>query len=295
VLGEAPEHAADCFRQLARRVHPDHFQNDPAALGVATAALRQLTEWKQEADRKIAAGTYGDKKRHDPPRPIIIKLPRDTLALGHLIRSGDITDVYSGSLGSGPAVVVKIARDARDNDLLERERSVLQQLDKLDPKAQRYFPARPVATVSIKGRSATVLPRYHSHVAFDRICERSKLDLRDLAWMLRRSLEGLGHLHRAGIAHGAVLPPHLLYHPVDHGLRLIDWCCSVPLGERARLLRSDPRPTEDMAMLEWDLTEKQAMAFFYGFDSDDKLGSHSSAYARLGRLYRSRFGPAGAS
>ena len=50
--------------------------------------------------------------------------------------------------------------------------------------------------------------------------------------MWRRLLVGLGWAHRAGVVHGAVLPEHVLIHPAEHGLVLVDWCYSVAPGER---------------------------------------------------------------
>jgi hypothetical protein len=56
------------------------------------------------------------------------------------------------------------------------------------------------------------------------------LDARDVAWMWRRLLVALGLAHRAGVVHGAVLPPHVLIEPDGHGVVLVDWCFSAPVG-----------------------------------------------------------------
>ena len=45
--------------------------------------------------------------------------------------------------------------------------------------------------------------------------------------MWRRLLVAIGAAHRAGVIHGAVLPEHVLIHPAEHGLVLVDWCYSV--------------------------------------------------------------------
>jgi serine/threonine protein kinase len=44
-----------------------------------------------------------------------------------------------------------------------------------------------------------------------------------MVWMWKRILSALGFAHRHGIVHGAVLPPHVLMRPRDHGAHLIDW------------------------------------------------------------------------
>ena len=53
---------------------------------------------------------------------------------------------------------------------------------------------------------------------------------RHIAWMFNRTLEALGWVHRNGWLHGAVLPPHLLFHPDTHGLQLIGWIHAQPIG-----------------------------------------------------------------
>ena len=45
--------------------------------------------------------------------------------------------------------------------------------------------------------------------------------------MWRRLLVAAGASARAGVIHGAVLPEHVLIHPGEHGLVLVDWCYSV--------------------------------------------------------------------
>ena len=54
------------------------------------------------------------------------------------------------------------------------------------------------------------------------------LDPRDAAWMWRRLLVAIGLARQAGLIHAAVLPEHVLIHPGEHGLVLVDWCYSVP-------------------------------------------------------------------
>ncbi|MDY7084686.1 MAG: molecular chaperone DnaJ, partial [Actinomycetota bacterium] len=55
---------------------------------------------------------------------------------------------------------------------------------------------------------------------------------------------GIGWAHRAGVIHGAVLEEHVLIHPEQHGLALVDWCYS---GERVKAIvarRKDAYPPE---------------------------------------------------
>ncbi|WBB78179.1 hypothetical protein O7606_18285 [Micromonospora sp. WMMD882] len=65
------------------------------------------------------------------------------------------------------------------------------------------------------------------------------LDARDVAWMWRRLLVALGLAHRAGVTHGAVLPPHVLIEPDGHGVVLVDWCFSAAPGRAVPALVPD--------------------------------------------------------
>jgi hypothetical protein len=56
---------------------------------------------------------------------------------------------------------------------------------------------------------------------------RQGVDARHMAWIWRRLLIALGHAHDREVIHGAVLPTHILIHPEQHALLLIDWCQSV--------------------------------------------------------------------
>ncbi len=78
-------------------------------------------------------------------------------------------------------------------------------------------------------RHASILDRLDGFVSLADIRRAypDGLDPRDAAWIWRRLLVALGFAHRAGVIHGAVLPPHVMIHPAEHGLVLIDWCYSV--------------------------------------------------------------------
>jgi serine/threonine protein kinase len=125
--------------------------------------------------------------------------------------------------------VLKIPRNAADNDLIEKEAHVLNQL--FPPTAEeqkflRYLPHLLGTTTSDGGCRANILVRIQGYVSFADILQvyPSGIDFRDFAWMLKRSLVGIGYAHKNGVIHGAVIPSHIMVHPVDHGAKIIDWC-----------------------------------------------------------------------
>ncbi|MFI5954415.1 lipopolysaccharide kinase InaA family protein [Cryptosporangium sp. NPDC051539] len=194
--GDEPDRA---FRRLRRAVHPDAAPT--GSEGIATSAFTRLTElWEHRV------GPY-------------------TL-LGEPV-SGDLADLYRVRSAKGTALL-KVAREAADNDLLATEAEALRR-----PKRRRpYFPRLFETLVVDDGgdrRAANVIELCDGFVSLAEVehAYPDGLDPRDAAWMWRRLLVALGAAHRAGVVHGAVLPEHVLIHPGEHGLVLVDWCYAV--------------------------------------------------------------------
>jgi serine/threonine protein kinase len=227
LFGEDGAEAARRYRRLARLVHPD-------ATGGRTcdAFVRLNALWR----------TYN---RGDATT---ITTRRHTYRLAGDPVGGDLAELYparpepvrdgatTSRLSDGPGVLVKMPRDPRDGDLLEREAVALRQLPK--DGDGRFLPYVPRLVESFRHRDAATgmqrqvnvvaaLDGFHSLAEVERAYPDG-VDPRDAAWMWRRLLAGLGFAHRAGVLHGAVLPDHVLIHPEEHGLVLVDWCYSVP-------------------------------------------------------------------
>lgn len=194
------------YRRLARLTHPDACPGD----GRAAAAFARL------------AGLW---QRHQGSR-------------GPLVARGDMANLYRVRQG-----LLKIVRDPADNDLMRREAVSLGVLrTRAEPRLRAYFPAlvearRRQDPVSRVERHANVLGELPGFVSLAEVADAfgGGVDARDAAWMWRRLLVAIGAAHRAGVIHGAVLPAHVLIHPAEHGLVLVDWCYSVaaPAGRLA--------------------------------------------------------------
>jgi serine/threonine protein kinase len=186
------------YRRLARLTHPD---NSPAP---ASAFEKLAGLWTQHRERRNGSAV--------------------------LVAEGDVANLYK--FGDG---LLKLPRDPADNDLIDREIAALTQLrSRGDARFLAYIPQldgterqRDPGTSAV--RHACILGRLNGFVSLAdvRRAYPDGLDPRDAAWMWRRLLVALGFAHRAGVVHGAVLPPHVMIHPADHGLVLIDWCYSA--------------------------------------------------------------------
>ncbi|GAA0538506.1 hypothetical protein GCM10010172_19720 [Paractinoplanes ferrugineus] len=180
------------YRKLAKLIHPDAAG---ARRGVtATAAFAKLG--RLYAGREEA---------------------------GRVVLSGDIADLTRVG-----AVLRKVPREPRDNDLMEAEAAALRQLaDRGDPKYRPYAPKLIDSFVHEDPRRNRRVVNDLEFLAGFVPLTGLKLDWRDAAWMWRRLLVALGWAHRAGVVHGAVFEEHVLIHPGEHGLALVDWCYAV--------------------------------------------------------------------
>ena len=191
--------AARSYRRLAQLVHPDTHPDDSHA---ASAFAKLSILWRQHQDG------------HGP-----------------LVARGDIANLYQVSQG-----LLKVARDPADNDLMRAETIALAALrTRVERPFQAYFPEPvraqrrrdPDSGVDHRANVIGQLTGFRS-LAEVRAAFPAGIDPQDAAWMWRRLLVAIGAAHRAGLIHGAVLPDHVMVHPAEHGLVLVDWCYSCP-------------------------------------------------------------------
>ncbi|MEU5903661.1 serine/threonine protein kinase [Micromonospora sp. NPDC047467] len=200
------------YRELVAALHPDRLPADPGVRAEALDAfIHVTTRW--QARHVTILGDY---------------------RLGAPVHSGDLADLYD----VGDDRLLKLPRQPTDNDLMAREAHALRTIaERGDP---RYLPYVPRLVDDFPHRDATTGAERRVNVLATapglhdldevRRAYPDGLDARDVAWMWRRLLVVLGLAHRAGIVHGAVLPQHVLIEPDAHGLVLVDWCFSTPVG-----------------------------------------------------------------
>ena len=144
--------------------------------------------------------------------------------VGHLA-TGDLTNVEV-ALRDEETVVLKLPRIPGENDLLKKEITLLRKLHRkaAGTKYGVYLP-KPVDSFEMEGNRINAFEWQAGLHAATAIHDRypKGVDGRHVGWMFNRVLEVLGFVHKRGWIHGAVLPPHLLYHTETHGLKLVGW------------------------------------------------------------------------
>lgn len=230
------------FRQLARVVHP--YSSDQEETSAAFICLEQLYEEAREA---IGRGRYGKRtvtlhSHRRRPSTGTGATARTTFGRYEVVErlaTGDVGNVFLTEAGS-ERFVLKIAQQVAENDLMAHEAEALSLLHADDAVEGRLKPYVPVLLdsfthgVSTGSLKVNVTPYYEGFYNLEQVRRAypDGIHWRDMAWMFRRMLVAVGYAHVNGLVHGAVLPEHILIHPTDHGLILIDWCYHAKAGEK---------------------------------------------------------------
>lgn len=151
-------------------------------------------------------------------------------------------DEYQGTIAI-PAVL-KIVHSLSEVDLVENEAAVLTHLFPPDAKDEKFYRYLPHLLCSLKLEDrwqVNVMPYMEGYISWQDILQAypSGIDYRDLAWMLKRVLAGIGFVHQRfpypnHVTHTAIIPQHILVHPVGHGAKIIDWSYAVMTKSSAK-------------------------------------------------------------
>jgi serine/threonine protein kinase len=158
------------------------------------------------------------------------------------IASGESTEVLLGERAcpTPERVILKVLRARQDADLFSREHETLLALHASNAPGTSELSHRisqPVARGVLSGdESAPVLvmrylPGYYLTLADVERAYPHGAPPEAIPWMWRRILEALTWVHASGWTHRAILPPHLLVHPRDHGVMLVGFSCAARIGE----------------------------------------------------------------
>lgn len=163
------------------------------------------------------------------------------MPLGHGTTGKVTLAQRTGCLPQRVAIKLVPASDAADR--LEREFSVLKQLQADQSRGAAYFSQRlpqpvacGIAEESGHRQHALVLrnaPGFWGSLADVKRHYPLGIDPRHAVWMWRRVLEVLDYLHQIGWVHGRLSPDHQLVHPQDHGILLIGWADAHKFASRS--------------------------------------------------------------
>lgn len=101
-----------------------------------------------------------------------------------------------------------------------------------DPKLIPYLPEY-LHLVTCDGKQGSVFRPLDGFFSLEDVKQQypAGIEPQDMAWMFRRLLVPLGFINHLGYTHCAVLPRHVMIHPEQHGLVLVDWSHAVHVDD----------------------------------------------------------------
>lgn len=173
----------------------------------------------------------------------------DTHWIGErLLAHGEISEVYRARRARWPTelVLLKVLREADDAPLLEQEWSALGHLRRSSAAEGLDLARRipfPVTSGSLAGATDVGFACAYRWApgfvhTFESVRGAYPSGIPPVAsiWVWRRILEIASIIGRAGLAHGAILPNHLLVEEGEHGVRLVGFSCAAKLGSPLRVV-----------------------------------------------------------
>lgn len=198
------------YRNWAKIAHPD--------AGGSNDLMAKLNDIYRQAQRALVAGRWGR-----------------TTNVGLTFARGDIANLYLTPEGH----LLKMPRSPGRSNLILNEAKNLKKLRaEVEPQYHPYFPEL-IRSYRHKDPKTLVLRQVNVIEYFEGFYTLAQLkDLfpegiggRDMAWMWRRVLVGLGAAREAGVVHGSLTPEHILIHPTMHGVVLVDWTLAGERGD----------------------------------------------------------------
>lgn len=247
----------ELYREAAKICHPDFYEKNPDLREIAEDAMKLLSKFREEAEEKILRDDYDlfARKGRSKNADFVIKTKIREYYIKSAIAEGDLSTVYGGYAASGDSaitsVVIKIAKDVRDNDLLQNEARVVKFLQREPSRQSKHFPVFLDQFRTNKNQIGLVFKYLDGH-DFYSIREREKykngIDRKHMVWILNRILSAVGYAHSIGIVHGNIEPSHILVRPNDHNVFLIDWSYAAinpfGTGDGFKIYNEDFSPPE---------------------------------------------------
>ena len=229
------------YREMAMLVHPDKVA--PADKDRATKAFQALSEFLARAEKKLAAGTYGDYTVLE--KEIVVSTKKKTYTLERRITQTKIATFYTGHDEKGNPITLKTVRTPKDNDLIENEARVLKKMHndvltkdnvntlQLVPKVTDTF-----TNLSGKVNQSVIVFQGITKVGYSLPVLREKfpkgIPLEHAAWMFNRLTGALENPHLLGIAHAGLIPENIVFYPSDHGATIYNWDFATEEGTKVK-------------------------------------------------------------
>jgi hypothetical protein len=230
------------FRQMAKAVHPDLYEGT-ADFDKASAVFKKLAQFWEQAQIRIEHGVYGTTNPVETFKPFIIRTKKRQYTVERLLTRGDICGLYIGrGVPLWPPTdkkgreILKVPMKPEDNDLMANEARILSHLRASENyETLRHFVSQLIDSFSYQEEATGIVRRVNVIAYIEGLYSLQEvreaypkgIDPKDMAWIWRRLLIALGFVHNNKVIHGCIIPPHVMIHPEEHGVVLVDWSYAV--------------------------------------------------------------------
>lgn len=252
------------FHRLVSMTYEDKYE--AAQKPLAHALFIAVHKRWEEAERKMAHGTYGNKAKAAPEKPstnaVSFKTGKYFYTVGRRIHTGGTCGIFEGEArGKSIAapVIMRVPHSSEDNDLMEREVRAYGLMKKKakeigsdtegEDAAKMFLSRFPIFLESVKlsepGASEkktvnTFLKVPEALTDWFTLEEIHKaypkgVSTRVMTFIWNRILEGLTFAHASGVMHNALTPNHVLIHAESHYGNIIDWTASSIIGTNEKV------------------------------------------------------------
>jgi serine/threonine protein kinase len=264
------EEAKKNFHRLLSLTHEDRY--DDSLKPRAHKLFLFIHEKWEEAERKMANGTYGDvtvsAPKIKPTEPVSFKTKKNVYTIIRRIHSGGTCGIFEAIVESNSLLtraVIRVPHSVEDNDLMEKEANFFKLLkkkakeiavDKESGEAVKMFLSRfPWFLESVKllepGASDKKVVNIFGQIpnretGWFTLSEIRKeypegVHPRIMTFIWNKVFEGLVFAHSSGITHNAITPNHILVHAESHLGNIIDWTASTVIGVGEKIPYIDSR------------------------------------------------------
>lgn len=203
------------YLDYVKQIHPD------TAVGrdqyISTQGFLLLQELYNKGLEELEKGIYCIKNIVDlytkQDALFEINVHNKQYKFYELIFNGELADIYRGTCDKD-LVVLKLAVDENDNELLKQE---------YDTLLNYSHPSIPIVRdyIKINGCSAVVMDNIDGENLVEIMKRHPKgLDIKIVAWMMERLLSVVGYLHSNYIVHGNIIPENIIVNGVTHNVSL---------------------------------------------------------------------------
>jgi len=220
------------FHKLALMVHPDKNTSPEAA-----QAFQKLKDLYEYAVTLFKEGKYGKNipfsGKVDVVREKYFDLKGGRISKVEPFDGGTLTNVFTGYF-NGKKVIIKMAKNSKDNDLLMQEEKAIRRIEKFAEESsvedhkkifQNHFPVF-VTSFLYDQRRCNVF-EYVENVITLREATKHAIDNRTIVWIWKRILAGLILLQESKVIHNALTMDNILIDPANHNAIIIDFCYST--------------------------------------------------------------------